>query len=985
MHCLDEATFMELLLGGLPPARAAEVDAHLDSCPACRRMMAQALDAQASSQLKDAATATTVPSPSRATGTEDTPLARGTTVGRYLVLERLGVGGMGMVYSAYDPELNRQVALKLLRTGALGLDAEDGRAHLLREAQAMARVSHPNVVPVYDVGTYGEQVFLTMELVEARTLRLWLRDAPRSWREVRDAFVQAGRGLAAAHAVGIVHGDIKPENLLVGQDGRVRVTDFGLARTTMPGKPGEELPQVAGGTPAYMAPEQLADQRHADGRSDQFSFCAALFEGLYGERPFNGSTVTELAQEMRAGRVRPVPRGTPVPGWLHRVVLQGLDADPARRHASIEALLSALLEDPAVRRRLWVRGGIGLTVLLGAVGVTHALNVRQARACADAAGRALAGVWDAPRQQAVEAAFLGTGRPFATAAWAQVRRSLDAYTSAWVTTRTATCEATRTGGEQPEELLAGRMRCLDGRLAEMAALTQVLSQADADVMGRALRAVESLPSPASCVGAAAPPESGGAQVDGLRAELVRARALGAAGRYKEGLALAQPVADKARQAGDPAAMAESLLVLAELLEQAGDYRSAEKTLFDALASAEASRNDDVAARGWTLAVRLSGERLEQFALATRWRERAEAAITRLGGDPVLRARLHGNVGRVLFAQGRYGEAAEQHAQALVLLERTLGLESLELADVLLELSQARAAQRHGAEALDLAERALALRQRALGPDHPDTGMALADLAEVRSYRNEYMEAEQRSTQALEVLERALGPEHPGLVSALNTLAMARLSLQQKPETVLPLLERALRIMESSGSPEISDTAVLVNNIGTTLGRAGRWAEAERHLTDALARMERQLGPEHPTLVVVLFGLASVQRQLGRPTEALPHLERAAAIQNAQPEDVRGMWVQSMMELGRLYLELQRPKDAVVPLTQLVDGRPNFRVSPLAGAAARFFLADALWKSGGDKQKAVQLAKEVHSMVNPRNPTAIRLLKDVDAWLAQHAK
>jgi len=742
---------------------------------------------------------------------------------------------------------------------------------------------------------------------------------------------------------------------------------------------------VAGGTPAYMAPEQFAEGGRADARSDQFSFCTALFEGLYGERPFSGTTVSELAQEIRAGRVRPVPRGASVPSWLHRVVLRGLEVAPERRHASLEALLAALRNDPAVRRRRFLQAGVALALLLGAVGGTYALSVYQARACADASQRAMDGVWDAQRKQAVEAAFLGTGRPFATAAWAQVRRSLDAYTSAWVTARTATCEASRVRGEQPEEVLAGRMRCLDGRLAEMSALTQVLAQADADVVGRAMRAVESLPSPSGCTGASALPAGGGASADPMRQELVRARALGAAGRYKEGLTLAEPAAEVARKAADQIRTAEALLAVAELREQTGDYRGADKALFDALWSAEVSRHDEVAARAWTLAVRVSGERLEQFALAHRWRERADAAITRMGGDPVLRARLHFNVGRVLHVQGRYAEAAEQHQEALGLLERTLGLESLELADVLLKMSQARMAQHQGAEALALAERALALRQRALGPEHPETGMALSELAEVRWYRNEFAEAEQRAVQALEILERSLGAEHPGLVSALNTLATARLFLRQKAESVLPLLERALHLMESSGGPENSDTAVLVNNIGTALGRAGRLAEAEKHMTDALVRIERKLGPDHPILVVIFVGLASVQQAQGRRAEALPYLQRAAAIQGAQSEDIRGLWAPCLLELGKAYLELDRAREAVAPLSQLIEGRPNFRVPRFVGAVARFYLADALWKSGGDKQRAVQLAQEVRGLVNPQAPAAALLLKDVDAWLAKHRK
>jgi tetratricopeptide (TPR) repeat protein len=981
MRCLDEATFMELMLGGLPPDRAAQLDAHLDSCPPCRRLMAQALQARSAEPVGATGVPASTQAPLRAEGAEGAPLPRGTAVGRYLVLERLGAGGMGVVYAAYDPELDRRVALKLLRTGALGLELEAGRALLLREAQAMARVSHPHVVPVYDVGTFGEQVFLAMELVEAQTLRQWLSAAPRSWREVRNAFVEAGRGLAAAHAVGLVHGDVKPENLLVGRDGRVRVTDFGLARTSTPAG---DVPRIAGGTPAYMAPEQQARDGQVDGRSDQFSLCVALYEALHGARPFAGATAEELAAEMRTGRVRPMPRGSAVPAWLHRAVLRGLEVEPSRRHASLESLLTALLADPAARRRRWLTWSGALALLLGAVVATHALHTHQARACASAAERAMASVWGAPQQQAVERAFLGTQRPFAAAAWAQVRRSLDAYTSAWVTTRTATCEATRLRGEQSEEVLGKRMRCLDGRLAEVTALTQVLAQADADVVGRALRAVESLPGLAGCSDAAAlagreePSEA-------LRAALVRARALEAAGRYAEGLALALPAAEAARQAGDKAGSAQGLLAVAELREQAGDYRGAEQALFDSLWAAEAGGHDAVAARGWTLAVRLTGERFEQFTLAHRWRERADAAILRLGGDDALRARLHINVGRVLYVQGRYGEAEAQHQQALELLERTLGPDSLAVADALFKRSAALAAQGRAQEALELGHRALALREKALGPEHPEVGLGLAELAEVRWYRREFADAERLALRSIEVLERALGPEHPGLVSALNTLATARIDLGWKPAEVLPMLERALRLMEASGGAESSDSAVLANNIATAMARAGRLQEAERLLTEAIARMERQLGPEHPTLVVMLISVADVLRFQGRLAEALPHYEHAARLQGALAEDRQGMWGATLLALGRAYLDLRRPGEAVAPLSRLIAGREQTPIPPMVGAVGRFFLAQALWDSGGDRQRALQLATEARGLVDDSDRSAARFRKDLEAWLARHPR
>ncbi|MFP2912698.1 serine/threonine-protein kinase, partial [Pyxidicoccus sp. 3LFB2] len=397
------------------------------------------------------------------------------------MLEVLGAGAMGVVYSAYDPELDRRVALKLLRAGALALEAERGRAQLMREAQAMARVSHPHVVPIYDVGTFGGQVFLAMEQVDAQTLGTWLKVTPRPWRQVLSLFIDAGQGLAAAHAAGVVHGDFKPENLLVGRDGRVHVTDFGLAHLGAPGEgrplslktgPGlatESTTQsVMGGTPVYMAPEQLCDGARAGPGGDQFAFCVALYEALHGERPFAASTVRELLAEIRSGRVKPAPRGTPVPPWLRRLVVRGLSVSPMDRFSSMDALLAALQKDPAARwtRRLQVAGSV--TLLLSAVGITHAVHSRRERVCAGSE-QALATVWGPAQQASIEAAFLATGKPFAAAAWTRVRRTLDVYTAEWMMTRTSACEATRVRREQPEEVLARRMHCLDGRLAEVAA------------------------------------------------------------------------------------------------------------------------------------------------------------------------------------------------------------------------------------------------------------------------------------------------------------------------------------------------------------------------------------------------------------------------------------------------------------------------------------------------------------------------------------
>jgi tetratricopeptide (TPR) repeat protein len=986
MACLDEATFTELLLGELPRERAAQVDAHLDACPSCRRMVAEALRAN-------------TPVPSQATPVEPAPMAtpdrpgrpptgeplleRGTAVGRYLVLEKLAAGGMGVVYAAYDPELDRRVALKLLRASALGLDAEEGRQHLLREAQAMARVSHPHVVPVYDVGTFGQQVFLAMELVEAQTLRQWLKATPRTWRQVLALFVDAGRGLAAAHAAGVVHGDFKPDNLLVGTDGRIRITDFGLAHTA---SSATEPTPLTGGTPAYMAPEQLTPGARADVRSDQFSFCVTLYEALYGGRPFAGSSVREISAGILSGRVLPAPKGSHVPPWLRRVVLRGMAVSPSERHPSLEALLAALRDDPGVRtqRRLRWAGGLGL--LLGAVGITHGVHTRAAQQCGDTA-HAFDGVWDDTARQRIEAAFLATGRPFAADAWPRVRQTLDAYTSTWAAERTAACEATRVRHEQSEEVLAQRLRCLDGRLAELAALSRIFTEADAEVVEQAPRAAKGLAPVATCADAtslaqrALPSDPAARErAEELHRTLVQARVLKAAGKYKQGVARMESAAAAAKDSGDRHGTAEAFLLLGELRQKAGDWPGAESALFEALRAAEAGRNDEAAARAWILLVRVTGEQLEQYDLAQRWRERAEAAIERLGGNEVLRAQLLTYSATTLYAEGRYAEAAEQQEAALVRLEKAFGPDSLEAADVRQDLGSTRLAQGRVDEGLAHLERAVELRRAALGEEHPDVARARLALGEAHWQQSDHPEAERLSRGALESLERSLGPEHPSVGDALNLLALA-LQSQKRLDQALRLYERALHIVEKTEGPDSTGAAALVHNLAAVLSQQGRLDEAVVRFQQVLARKEKKLGPSHPQLVPVLRFLGNTLRKQKRYGEALVHLERALALQVSQPDDALSGWTGAHLDLGRALLEAERPRDALVPLEKALAGWERAQPTPVERANTRLLLARALWDARSDRTRALRLAHEARTVALEAGDAGARVLDSVDAWLA----
>jgi serine/threonine protein kinase len=284
----------------------------------------------------------------------DLGLRRGDAIGKFIVRDELGSGGMGIVVSALDPTLDRVVAIKVLRPEALSADA---RTRLAREARAMAKIRHPNVIAVHEADTVDDRMYIAMEYVEGETLRDWQDAQARPWRHVVDKYIQAARGLEAAHAEALVHRDFKPENVLVGDDGRVCVTDFGLV-----GEQGERAPHI--GTPLYMAPEQHSGAV-TDARADQFALCVALYEALFGDHPFDGNTYLELAINVTNGALRQPPADTVIPTWLRDAVMKGLALDPNDRHDSISELILGLLGPRAARRTRRRAATLGLAAIVG--------------------------------------------------------------------------------------------------------------------------------------------------------------------------------------------------------------------------------------------------------------------------------------------------------------------------------------------------------------------------------------------------------------------------------------------------------------------------------------------------------------------------------------------------------------------------------------------------------------------------------------------
>ena len=910
--CLDDNAIAALIAGALSDAERATAIAHIDECDSCRGLVAD-----------------TARTSARGAGLLRSP---GAALGRYIILETVGAGAMGVVYAAYDPGLDRKVALKVLRTepSSDGSSAELTQ-RLLREAHALAKLAHPNVVTVHDAGTIDGEVFIAMEFVGSGTLRDWLdaREPPRSVSAALDVFRQAGEGLAAAHDAGLEHRDFKPDNVLVGADGRARVTDFGLARRagdgvgetraagTPPGALDATLTRTGAliGTPAYMAPERLRGDT-GDARSDQFGFCVAFHEALYGERPFAERDLVALTEAIDQGRVQRPPAGSKVPAWLRRVVLRGLEADPGRRFPTMRALLDALAAGTRTKLTpLRIAAGLGALLALGVLigALDHAAH--PAAPVCTGAQSAWGSAWDASRAEAIGAKFQQSGRPSATFALGQVTRALDAYRDGWVSMHRDACEATRVRGEQSEALLDLRMRCLDDRRKQVDALARLLAEADGSVVDRSISATMSLPPTLDCANTRAlstevpPPDTASrATIDALRDRLAESSALEYAGQYARGLAIAKPALEAARATAYAPIVARLLFVSGRLTYGANDFPAAEPLLHEAAAWAIDAHEDLVAADAWTALVRIVGTNEGRFAEAKTYARYAEAAIHRAGGDAER-------------------EATRLRYLATIVWRRE---HKLDEARALIERARALFASSHSSR-LDF--------------DVASCDEGIAGIEFDRGRPELALPVYQR---VAEVRERLFGENHPSVAVALVNLGETMTKLGRAQEA-LPILRRSIELSASRAAKggdayEHHRLAAALRATGDAPG-----ALAEDELARAACDRAGETGGYWESFPLTGLGLDLLA--LGKPREAVPLLERA--------------------------IEL-RAKNPVV-----------FEVSE-----SRFALARALWEMGakGDSAArsrarvvAAQARDDLKEDAERYGGTFAASRDEIDAWLATAEK
>ncbi|PRQ09227.1 serine/threonine-protein kinase [Enhygromyxa salina] len=886
----------------------------------------------------------------------------GDRIGRFVVLSVLGAGAMGIVLAAYDPELDRKAALKLLKHAG---KAHESRERLRREAQALARLNHVNVVTVHDVGVHEGRVFVAMEFVRGQTLREWISgDTPRPWPEVLRVFAAAGEGLAAAHEVGLIHRDFKPENVMLGDDGRVRVMDFGLARRGDEqtfDEPGREHPSSRSdsfslaltktgtqvGTPAYMAPEQF-EGKLAGAHSDQFEFCVALYEALYGRRPFVGDSYQDLARAVLRGELQPPPPTAKVPGWIAKVVTRGLAVDPAQRHPSMRALLDALARDPGQRYRRAGLGGAMLVALASAVWLGGVLQRGEPptdpKPCANMDVE-LRGVWDVTRRIEVDEAILATQLSYANQTSQRVTAGLDAYTSAWVAARVEACEATR-AGTQSGELLDRKIACLDERLARVDALVAEVAAAEIAAVERATQAVMDLPSLAPCADAEAlatgrrPPEDPAvaAQVDALETELHQIRAKISLANYDEAGSMVNALVEAATSLDYEPLLIQAWLEQGVVDDRLGHYEQALATLTRAY---DAALGQQMLAEATDAAIELTdvaGQSLKRLPDAERWAAVARALSELLGTDSAW-ARYLLHVATLQKNLGRYAESLASIDEARVLTERTYGPEHIKVS---LVLAQAGAVSLNAGEferARELLEQALAILEPALGSAHPNVANTLANLGIVAFRTGDYVQAREKLEQARVIFERAMGPESFQVSRTLDSLGSAAL-LQGDYAQARAYYEQAQVLLVELVGPDHPQMAALIANLGEVARNEGAFERGLEQQLRAREIIAASVGLEHPSLILVQTEIGKDLLGLGRPAEAIPELERALALYD------------------------------------------SFGGDPLALPDIRFTLARALWDAGTREQRTRAHALALLAVTSYAGAGAAKRLAGVEAWLAE---
>lgn len=930
-------------------------------------------------------------------------IARGTIIGRYTVLEHLGSGGMASVYSAYDKQLERIVALKMLRAE---LEVDEVRTRMLREAQAMARLKHEHVVTVYEVGTFDARIFIAMEYVDGATLSAWSKE-PRPWRELLRILEAAGRGLAAAHEAGLVHRDFKPDNVLVGKDGRVLVSDFGIARSHSNSNSSSEPeldqasegddretelrtrttprggvavsgtlsadigastdederesqpsggPQSASrshtdrltqegavlGTPGFIAPEHLFAGVD-DARSDQFSFCVTMYRVLYGKRPYEFRNIVTYCEALQGPPEAP-PAKTPIPGWVHEIILRGLQRDPALRFASMNELLDALEHDPSRRFRAWAGGALAVTACVAGLVVYGRHRAELRRQC-DEGDALMALSWSAESASKLRTALQQSGNKHAADIAERAIERLDQYAGSWKATYRGVAEATLMHGREEQGVMSRRLRCLERAREQLDAVSDVLANADTSVVQHTLDAVYALPVPASCATIEATnlptlPGSPDLRARVLECERLVARALALtnAGEVVKAEEVAQHGIAEARAIPYARTEAELLLVDAQSKQQRGDKKAAIQSYLHAFASAQRAADDALAVRAAARMGSMLSSWMQKPEEAERWIIAAEGIADRAGRDDASQAEVL--TGRMVVNNwlGRSEKNVEIHDKVIELSRRLYGERDLRVARAISNRSVTL-------EMLGQSDRSIEDRRAAIdmitaltGPDNPALALDYFNLGVSLSTLHRHAEAKTAFERAFKL--QADMPPGALTVNIYEGLADSNLH-ESPPDVTISVVQKGLDVARTLGNGGMREW-------GLRLVRA-----------EALAKQGDLPGKANECREVL-----ADQEARGQVLATLPYNPDALTC------------------LGEAELELRQTKSAIKHLERSVSLTTRYVAMELP--KARFALAKALRVAGRESKRARELAESARDDLRKTQGGAEDVV-EIEKWLEQTAR
>jgi eukaryotic-like serine/threonine-protein kinase len=814
------------------------------------------------------------------------------SIGRYRVAGRLGAGGLGIVYRAFDPVLARYVAIKVLKGGR---EAAEHDVRLLHEAQVLARIRHPHVVEVFDVGFFSDheisRFFVAMELVEGMDLREWLAKG-RSLAAIRTAFAAAAEGLAAAHAVGLLHRDFKPSNVLMGEGDTVKVADFGLAAMTQElraeadtlgwtavSEPNATLSWRPGGTLPYMSPEQQRGEPLTPA-SDQFGFCVSLYEAVYGHHPFEGRSRDELLAAKERGPA--LPRGPLAPAALRRLLARGLSPRAEDRFADVHALRQALLRVPVRARKPWIAAAGVL--LAGATLAVATIDVVDHGATTPACPSPPASLHTTTAATpAVEAVLAGS--PPLARAWPVMVEALDAYATELRRRWDDACRLDDATRERAQRCLT---QCGDG----LAALRELLETGERETLGQGWSLVQALPDVHACT-----PDRVERRPGELDAAIARARMLAAAGQLAVAREVLEAVRSEPAVQGDRRARRDADIELAEIAALEGRHEAAHRGL-ESLYFEAVGEGDTLGASRAAVWLSAQGYRTGNVDAARQWSRAAHTQLERV--------------------QPRHYDLEAMAWHNLALAHLTAG----ELPAALTTIREAherasapgvpasilRATQQVHAELLMLNGRpaeALAIHRDLLhtdqSPPQRDPLAAVVDLQSLGNVRMTLHDVDGAWVayhDALEIGRAVLGPEHPDTAAACISYAWAE-GDRGRPVHGLEIFAPCMQRMVESLGDDHPHVALARAMQGRLASQAGQPQEARRLLEAALASLERSVGESHYAVGDVLHELALALAAAGEAAAARTALERALEVRRAALPAGHVSEAETRAELSRL--------------------------------------------------------------------------------------